>query len=116
MARIRAACRRQESDSTGFASAACRTRGALRRMGDQNVMRSESWMLRGSFTWVRVTCPAVVAFRLVLGTLNCAELVALKASARNCRLYFSWMRKALNMETSAFGTLGGRSVGKRPLS
>src|ERR1039457_2505858 len=69
-------------------------------------------MLRGSFCWFIVTTPAEVAFRLVLGPPNRAELVPLKASARNCRFQVSCSLKALNMERSALGGMGGR----RPFS
>src|ERR1017187_2093803 len=73
-------------------------------------------MLRGSLTCVRVTIPAEVEVRLVLGVLNCGELVALNTSARNCTLKRSCSVTALNSEMSAFGTLGGRMVGNSPLS
>src|SRR5579872_180775 len=73
-------------------------------------------MLRGSLTCVRVTTPAEVEVRLVLGVLNCGEFVALNASARNWTFQRSWSVTALNREISAFGTLGGRIVGNSPLN
>src|ERR1035441_5333409 len=73
-------------------------------------------MLRGSFCWFIVTTPAEVAFRLVLGPPKRAELVPLQASARNCRFQVSCSLKALNMESSALGGMGGQRLGNTPLS
>src|ERR1035441_4545108 len=73
-------------------------------------------MLRGSFCWFIVTTPAEVAFRLVLGPPKRAELVPLQASARNCRFQVSCSLKALNMERSALGGMGGQRLGNTPLS
>src|ERR1041385_1562569 len=73
-------------------------------------------MFRGSFVWDNPVVPAAVDVRLVLGRPSCGELVALKASARNCRPKFSCSLTALNRDRSALGTLAGRRLGKRPLS
>src|ERR1035438_10170593 len=73
-------------------------------------------MLRGSLTCVSVTTPAEVEVRLVFGPPNRAEFVALNASARNCRFQPSCRVKALNIDRSALGAMGGRRVGNVPLS